>query len=262
MSLPSASKALHAAAPPISRTACSPAAMASRSPSLQAESRAERLQRAERRPKKKANSVRLSAPNRRALVLANLLLLLLLPRCPGSQATSLTKNSLNPNSSLWDLDYEGLFHGKKILPGTPGSYKFSSLLRSNALVSHEERRRLVTNQNLTQKSKEERLSCDTLLKLYRYVFMDAFGPKLAWSIFRFHNCDKEVNPPKIQINPLKLLQTKLKPLLLYRVLKVLRDMGVLAEAQQSKAFSLLKKQMLKTRRMLFKSEVKQSERCK
>ncbi|XP_053897283.1 uncharacterized protein LOC128844027 [Malaclemys terrapin pileata] len=230
--------------------------MASRSPSLQAESRAEGLQPAERRPKKKTSDVRLSAPSPRALVLANLLLLL--SRCPGSQATSLNKNSLNPNSSLWDMDFEGLFHSKKILPGTPGSYKLSSLLRSNALVSHEERRRLVTNQNLTQKSKEEQLSCDMLLKIYKYVFMDAFGPKLAGSIFHFHNCDKEVNPPKIQINPLKLLQSKLKPLLLYRVLKVLRDMGVLDEAQQSKAFSLLKKQMLKTRRMLFKSEVKQS----
>ncbi|CAM4611557.1 unnamed protein product [Lepidochelys olivacea] len=234
--------------------------MASRSAPLQPESRSEGLRASERRPKKKASSgVRLSAPSPRALVLANLLLLL--SRCPGSQATSLNKNSLNPNCSLWDMDYEGLFHSKKILPGTPGSYKLSSLLRSNALVSHEERRRLVTNRNLTQKSKEEQVSCDMLLKLYRYVFMDAFGRKHAWRIFRFHNCDKEVNPPKIQINPLKLLQSKRKPLLLYCVLKLLSDMGVLAEAQQSKAFSLLKKQMLKRRRLLFKSEVKQSGRC-
>ncbi|CAM5145498.1 unnamed protein product [Eretmochelys imbricata] len=234
--------------------------MASRSAPLQPESRSEGLRPSERRPKKKASSgVRLSAPSPRALVLANLLLLL--SRCPGSQATSLNKNSLNPNCSLWDMDYEGLFHSKKILPGTPGSYKLSSLLRSNALVSHEERRRLVTNRNLTQKSKEEQVSCDMLLKLYRYVFMDAFGRKHAWRIFRFHNCDKEVNPPKIQINPLKLLQSKRKPLLLYCVLKLLSDMGVLAEAQQSKAFSLLKKQMLKRRRLLFKSEVKQSGRC-
>ncbi|XP_059570591.1 cell surface hyaluronidase isoform X3 [Alligator mississippiensis] len=162
------------------------------------------------------------------------------------------------------MDYEGLFHSKTILPGTTGSYKLSSLFRNNFFVSHEERRRLVTNPNLTQKLKREQISCDVLLKLSRYVLMDAFGPGLAWNIFRFCDCDEEINPPKIHIDPLQLLQSKLKPLLLSQVLKRLRDVGVLAEAQQSKAFSLLKKQMVlpkeTTRKMVQKPDIKESGR--
>lgn len=176
----------------------------------------------------------------------------------------ISEPSLNPNTSLWDMDYEGLFHSKTILPGTTGSYKLSSLFRNNFFVSHEERRRLVTNPNLTQKLKREQISCDVLLKLSRYVLMDAFGPGLAWNIFRFCDCDEEINPPKIHIDPLQLLQSKLKPLLLSQVLKRLRDVGVLAEAQQSKAFSLLKKQMVlpkeTTRKMVQKPDIKESGR--
>ncbi|KAM6125441.1 cell surface hyaluronidase CEMIP2-like [Phoenicopterus ruber ruber] len=199
-----------------------------------------------------------------ARLLPPLLPLLLLPLLvgarPGAQATSVNKHSLNPNSSLWDLDYEGLLHSKKTLPGTVGLYKPSGLFRSNSLLSHQGRRRLLSP-NLGQKPQEKQLSCDMLLKLSRYILMDAFGPSLAWNLFRFYNCDREVNLPKIRISPLKVAQHKVKPFLLRRVLRLLGNMGVLSEAQQSKAFSLLKKQMLIPRRTPLKPKVEQSGPC-
>ncbi|KAM6308576.1 cell surface hyaluronidase CEMIP2-like [Aegotheles albertisi] len=158
------------------------------------------------------------------------------------------------------MNYEGLLHSKKTLPGTVGSYKPSSLFRSSSLLSHQGRKSLL-NQNLGQKPQEKQLSCDVLLKLSRYILMDTFGPSLAWNLFRFYNCDQEANLPKIHIGPLKVAQHKVKPFLLRRVLQFLRNMGVLSEAQQSKAFSLLKKQTLKPRKMPLKPKVEQSGPC-
>lgn len=165
------------------------------------------------------------------------------------------EHSLNPNSSLWDMDHERLFHSKKTLPETVGS---SSPLRSQFLLSHEERKSLT--QNLGQKPQEKQLSCDMLLKLSRYVLKDTFGSSLAWNLFRFYNCDREVNLPKIRIGPLKVAQHKVKPFLLHRVLQLLRNMGVWSESQQSKAFNLLKKQMLNPRKAPLKPEKEQSGR--
>ncbi|XP_009468526.1 PREDICTED: transmembrane protein 2-like [Nipponia nippon] len=155
------------------------------------------------------------------------------------------------------MDYEGPLHSKKALPGTVGSYKPSSLFRSSSLLSHQGRRSLLS-QNLGQKPQEKQLSCDMLLKLSRYILMDTFGPSLAWNLFRFYNCDQEVNLPQIHISPLKVAQHKVKPFLLRRVLQLFRHMGVLSEAQQSKAFSRLKKQMLKPRKTPLKPKVEQS----
>lgn len=171
----------------------------------------------------------------------------------------ISEHSLNPNSSLWDTDYERLLHSKKTLPGTVGSYKPSSPFRSSSLLSHQGRKSLLS-QNLGQKPQEKQLPCDMLLKLSRYVLMDAFEPSLAWNLFRLYNCDREVNLPKIPISPLKVAQHKVKPFLLRRVLRLLRNMGVLSEAQQSKAFSLLKKQMLKPRKTPLKPKVDQGGR--
>lgn len=173
--------------------------------------------------------------------------------------TIISERSLNPNSSLWDPDYEGLLHSQKTLPGTVGSYKASSLLGSSSLLGHQGRRSL-PSQNLGQKPQEKQLSCDMLLKLSRYILMDTFGPSLAWNLFRFYNCGREVNLPKIHNSRLKVAQHKAKPFLLHRVLRLLRNMGVLSEAQQSKAFSLLKKQMLKPRKTPLKPKVEQSGR--
>lgn len=157
------------------------------------------------------------------------------------------------------MDYEGLLHSKKALPGTVGSYKPSSPLRSGPPLTRQGRRRLLS-QNLGQKPPEKQLSCDVLLKLSRHVLMDTFGPSLAWNLFRFYNCDREVNLPKIRVSPLKVAQHKVKPFLLRRVLRLLRSMGVLSKAQQSKAFSLLKKEMLKPRKTPLKPKVEQSGR--
>ncbi|KAM9270481.1 cell surface hyaluronidase CEMIP2-like [Cariama cristata] len=158
------------------------------------------------------------------------------------------------------MDYERLLHSKKTLPGTVGSYKPSSLFRSSSLLGRQGRRSLLS-QNLGQKPQEKQLSCDMLLKLSRYILMDTFGPSLAWNLFRFYNCDREVNLPKTRISPLKVAQHKVKPILFLRVLRLLRNMGVLSEAQQSKAFSLLKKQMLKPRKTPLKPKVEQSGTC-
>ncbi|CAM9419115.1 unnamed protein product [Bubo scandiacus] len=187
-------------------------------------------------------------------------LLVLAGARPGAQATNLQKHSLNANSSLWDMDYERLLHSKKTLPRTVGLYKPSSLFRSLSLLSHQGRRSLLS-QNLGQKPQEKQLSCDMLLKLSRYILMDTFGPSLAWNLFRFYNCDREVNLPKIHVSPLKVAQLKVKPFLLRRVLQLLGNMGVLSEAQQSKAFSLLKKQILKPRKTPLKPKVEQSGPC-
>ncbi|KAM6301555.1 cell surface hyaluronidase CEMIP2-like [Podargus strigoides] len=157
------------------------------------------------------------------------------------------------------MDYERLLQSKRTLPGTMGLYKPSSLSRSSSLLSHQGRRLL--SQNLGQKPQEKQLSCDMLLKLSRYILMDALGPSLAWNLFRFYNCDQEVNLPKIHISPLKVAQQKVKPFLLRRMLQLLRNMGVLSEAQQSKAFSLLKKQMLKPRKTPLKPKVEKSGPC-
>ncbi|KAM4661444.1 cell surface hyaluronidase CEMIP2-like [Amazona ochrocephala] len=154
------------------------------------------------------------------------------------------------------MDHERLFHSKKTLPETVGS---SSPLRSRSLLSHEGRKSLT--QNLGQKPQEKQLSCDMLLKLSRYILKDTFGSSLAWNLFRFYNCDREVNLPKIHIGPLKVAQHKVKPFLLHRVLQLLRNMGVLSEAQQSKAFNLLKKQMLNPRKAPLKPEEEQSGTC-
>ncbi|KAM9637933.1 cell surface hyaluronidase CEMIP2-like isoform 2-T2 [Morphnus guianensis] len=172
----------------------------------------------------------------------------------------ISEHSLNPNSSLWDMDYERLLHSKKTLPGIVGSYKPSSLFRSSSLLSHQGRKSLLS-QNLGQTPQEKQLSCDMLLKLSRYVLMDTFEPSLAWNLFRLYNCDREVNLPKIPISPLKVAQHKVKPFLLRRVLRLLRNMGVLSEAQQSKAASLLKKQMLKPRKTPLKPKVEQGGPC-
>lgn len=157
------------------------------------------------------------------------------------------------------MEYKGLLHSKKTLPGTVGSHKLSSLLRSRSPLGHKDSRGLL-GQNLGQKSQEKPLSCDMLLKLSRYILMDTFGPSLAWNLFRFYHCDREVNLPKIHVSPLKLAQHKLKPFLLHRMLQLLRNMGVLSEGQQSKVFALLKKQMLKARKTPVKPQVEQSGR--
>ncbi|XP_064373332.1 inactive cell surface hyaluronidase CEMIP2-like isoform X2 [Dromaius novaehollandiae] len=158
------------------------------------------------------------------------------------------------------MDYEGLFPSTKSLPGTAGSYQPSGLLRGDSLVRRKERRSLLSP-NLSQNSQGKQLSCDMLLKLSRYVLMDTFGPGLAWNLFRFYNCDREVNPPKIRISPLKVARYKLKPFLLHRVLQLLGSTGASSEAQQSKAFSLLKEQMLETRKIQIKPKVEQSGPC-
>lgn len=173
--------------------------------------------------------------------------------------TIISEHALNANSSLWDMDYKKLVHSKKALPGTVGSYKPSSLFRSSSLLSHQGRRSLLS-QNLGQKPQEKQLSCDMLLKLSRYILMDTFGPGLAWNLFRFYNCDREVNLPKIHISLLKVAQHKVKPFLLRRMLWLLGNMGVLSETQQSKAFALLKKQMLKPRKTPLKPKVEPSGR--
>ncbi|XP_068551382.1 inactive cell surface hyaluronidase CEMIP2-like isoform X1 [Anas acuta] len=203
-----------------------------------------------------------SPPRSAALIL---LVLLVLGARPEAQETSVRRqqrhgHSLNPNSSWWDMEYKGLLHSKKTLPGTVGSHKLSSLLRSSSALGHKDSRSLLS-QNLGQKSQEKQLSCDMLLKLSRYILMDAFGPSLAWNLFRFYHCDREVNLPKIHVSPLKLAQHKLKPFLLHRMLQLLRNMGVLSESQQSKVFALLKKQMLKARKTPVKPQVEQSGPC-
>lgn len=165
--------------------------------------------------------------------------------------TLISEHSLSSNSSLWELDYEGLLHSKKTFPET-------SPFRSSSLLSHQARSWL--SQNMGQKPQEKQLSCDMLLKLSRYILMDTFGPSLAWNLFRFYNCDREINLPKIHISPLKVAQHKVKPFLLHRLLQLLRDMGVLSEAQQSKANSLLKKQMLKPRKTPLEPKGEQSGR--
>ncbi|OPJ70480.1 transmembrane protein 2-like [Patagioenas fasciata monilis] len=180
-------------------------------------------------------------------------LLLLVGAGSRAQATSVNKHSLSSNSSLWELDYEGLLHSEKTFPGT-------SLFRSSSLLSHQARKSWLS-QNMGQKPQEKQLSCDMLLKLSRYILMDTFGPSLAWNLFRFYNCDQEINLPKIHISPLKVAQHKVKPFLLRRVLQLLRDMGVLSEAQQSKATSLLKKQMLKPRKTPLEPKGEQSGPC-
>lgn len=171
----------------------------------------------------------------------------------------ISEHSLNPKSSLWDMDYERLLHSKKTLPGAVGSYKPSSLFRSSSLLSHQGRKSPLS-QNLGQKPQEKQLPCDMLLKLSRYVLMDTFEPSLAWNLFRFYNCDRGVNLPKIPISPLKVAQHKVKPFLLRRVLRLLGNMGVLSEARQSKAFSRLKKQMLKPRKTPLKPKAEQGGR--
>ncbi|XP_053933087.1 cell surface hyaluronidase-like isoform X4 [Cuculus canorus] len=188
------------------------------------------------------------------------MLLLLLPGATSPHGRWPHEHSLNSSSSLWDMDYEGLLHSEKMLPGTVGSYKASSLFRSSPLLSHQGRRGLLS-ENLGQKPQEKQLSCDMLLKLSRYTLMDTFGPGLAWNLFRFYNCDRELNLPKIHISPLKVAQHKVKPFLLRRVLQLLGNMGVLSEAQQSKAFSLLKKQMLKPRKTPLQPKVEESGPC-
>ncbi|XP_065544869.1 inactive cell surface hyaluronidase CEMIP2-like isoform X4 [Lathamus discolor] len=200
-----------------------------------------------------------SPPGARLRLIPLLLLLLLLLLAGGHAFTVFTiipENSLNPNTSLWDMDHERLFHSKKTLPETVGS---SSPLRSRSLLGHEGRKSLT--QNLGQKPQEKQLSCDMLLKLSRYILKDTFGSSLAWNLFRFYNCDQEVNLPKIRIGTLKVVQHKVKPFLLHRVLQLLRNMGVLSEAQQSKAFNLLKKQMLNPRKAPLKPEKEQSGTC-
>ncbi|XP_032556342.1 uncharacterized protein LOC116792946 [Chiroxiphia lanceolata] len=193
------------------------------------------------------------------LLLVMVIMVMVVGARTGTQATSGHEHGLNPNSSLWDMDYRRLLHSKKTLSGTMVSYKPSSYFRSSSLLSYHGRRSLLS-QNLNQKPQEKQLSCDMLLKLSRYILMDIFRPSLAWNLFRFHNCDQEVNLPKIHISLLKVAQHKVKPFLLHRVLRLLGNMGVVFEAQQSKAFSLLKKQMIKPRKTPSGPEEEQSGR--
>ncbi|XP_050165695.1 uncharacterized protein LOC126636949 [Myiozetetes cayanensis] len=199
------------------------------------------------------------SPRAARLLLLLVVMVMVVGARPGAQATSGHERGLNPNSSLWDTDYKRLLHSKKTLCGTVASYKPSSSFRSSSLLSYHGRRSLLS-QNLDQKPQEKQLSCDMLLKLSRYILMDIFSPSLAWNLFRFCNCDREVNLPKIRISPSKVAQHKVKPFLLRRMLQLLRNMGVLFEAQQSKAFSLLKNQMIKPRKTPLKPEEEQSGR--
>lgn len=164
-----------------------------------------------------------------------------------------------PNSSLWDMDYERLLHSKKTLPGTVGSYKPSSPFRSSSLLSYHRRRSLLS-QNLGQKPQEKHLSCEVCLEFFRYGLMDTLGPSLAWNLSWFYSCDQEASLPKIHISALKVVQHKVKPFLLYKLLQLLGNMGVLSQAQQPKAFPLLQKQMIKPRKTPLKPKEERSGR--
>lgn len=163
-----------------------------------------------------------------------------------------------PNSSLWDMDYERLLHSKKILPGTVGSFKPFSSFRSSSLLSYH--RRSLLSQNLGQKPQEKHFSCEVFFKPFRYILMDTFGPSLAWNLSWFYSCDQEAKLFKVHISALKVVQHKVKLFLLFKMLQLLRNVGVLSQAQQSKAFSLLQKQTIKPRKMPLKPKQEKSGR--
>lgn len=82
--------------------------------------------------------------------------------------------------------------------------------------------------------------------------MDTFGPSLAWNLSWFCSCNQNANLLKIHISVLKVIQHKVKPFLLYKMLQLLGNVGVLSQGQQSEAFSLLQKEIIKPRKMPIK----------
>lgn len=170
----------------------------------------------------------------------------------------ISEHSPNLRSSLWDMDYERLLPSKKTLPGTVGSYKPCSLVRSSSLLSYH--RRNLLSETLGQKPQEKHLSSEVFLKPFRYVLMDTFAPSLAWNLSWFCSCDQNANLLKIHISALKVIQHKVKLFLLYKMLQLLRNMGVLSQGQQSMAFSLLQRQMIKPRKIPIKPKEEQTGR--
>lgn len=164
--------------------------------------------------------------------------------------------SLNPNNSIQDTEYQELF--RRIIPEATESHQFHNTLKSINFLRHEEQR---PHQNLAAIIEGgEPGSCELLKKFSRYLLIKTFGPNLASNIIQVHNCDQPEDPPRIHLYLPKPLHSRVKPSSLYRALKVLKNLGVKIEMRQPKKFSLPKHQMLRTRKLQLKPNMKQNGR--
>lgn len=127
----------------------------------------------------------------------------------------------------------------------------SGFLYDDTPVTHElhrreARRNVTVSRDQMERTKLTDLPCDSLIRLSRYVLMKAFGRTTALDLLPLMSCDQLLPPSSIQINPLKLIQLRVKPWLLHQVLVFLKNGGMLPESQQVKAFSILKKKLLQS----------------
>ncbi|XP_058854905.1 cell surface hyaluronidase-like [Acipenser ruthenus] len=127
----------------------------------------------------------------------------------------------------------------------------SGFLYDDTPVTHElhrreARRNVTVSRDQMERTKPTDLPCDSLIRLSRYVLTKAFGRTTALDLLPLMSCDQLLPPSSIQINPLKLIQLRVKPWLLHQVLVFLKNGGMLPESQQVKAFSILKKKLLQS----------------
>ncbi|KAM4676365.1 cell surface hyaluronidase CEMIP2-like isoform 1-T2 [Discoglossus pictus] len=201
-------------------------------------------------------TVFLHSPSSCFHVLILLLMLLCWQRCEAGNLNFFADGSIDANTTLRPLDVVAFNVMKRSRRDTP---PLPLIFGSNAFYEGDSG--IFPNHNVTKQMKSKLWSCDIMLKLSRHVLISALGPNLAQNIFPFHNCDQDLKPRDTLINPLKLLEANVKPLLLHRVLKFLSDLGFLVENQQTKAFSVLKKRMLKAGHPMRTPDVKSMDRC-
>ncbi|XP_051896303.1 cell surface hyaluronidase-like isoform X2 [Pristis pectinata] len=96
--------------------------------------------------------------------------------------------------------------------------------------------------------KEILLPCESLVKVTNYVLREALGKTLEF--FPLPTCDQRLNNKTSKVNPLSLIRVKIKPQLLYQVLHFLKELDLLVDAHQAKAFSIVKKLMINKQEMI------------
>ncbi|XP_043933872.1 cell surface hyaluronidase-like isoform X2 [Protopterus annectens] len=185
-----------------------------------------------------------------------------------SSAVDLKNDVQHTNTTVWAKAARSVLFQDMWSKGTIVHHRMNRTIR-NSPVGYSRRRILLRRQSeklrkysYSQKPIQMQKTCQPLLILSRHVLTEAFGKDTALKVLPSTTCDQPATVYHVKINPLKLIQVKVKPILLHKVLMFLKDLGLLADTHQAKSFLLVKKQMMKTQRIqLSKADGKPYDAC-
>uniref|UniRef100_A0A4W3GVJ4 hyaluronoglucosaminidase n=1 Tax=Callorhinchus milii TaxID=7868 RepID=A0A4W3GVJ4_CALMI len=162
--------------------------------------------------------------------------------------SQVTRSKDSDQISLWnvsELSEYGRAYSSSIHP------LYRRAVRSTSITKGKQKNNLLTSYQNMETMKEIILPCDSLLKITNYVLR-----KVSEKAVLLETCDQKLSSQIIQVDPLILLKVKIKPQLLQQVLMLLKRLGMLIDAHQGEAFSIMKKLMAKEQKRILEKTVK------